>query len=76
MMFFGVWIINAEIPDLKGDRQGNKKTVIVRKGYRFSLILATIFSIVATLYYLILSIFYVFPSIIDFRIIAFFQCYL
>ncbi|MFX0141945.1 MAG: prenyltransferase [Candidatus Hodarchaeota archaeon] len=73
MMFLGAWIINAEIPDLKGDRQGNKKTVIVRKGYRFGLILASIFSITATLYYIIISNFNVLPSYIDLRIFALFS---
>jgi 1,4-dihydroxy-2-naphthoate octaprenyltransferase len=73
MMFLGAWIINAEIPDLKGDRQGNKKTVIVRMGFRFGLILASIFSITATLYYVFLSNFNVLPSYIDLRFFALFS---
>jgi 1,4-dihydroxy-2-naphthoate octaprenyltransferase len=73
MMFLGAWIINAEIPDIKGDRRGNKKTVIVRKGLRFGLILASIFSITATLYYVVLSNFNVLPSYIDLRILALFS---
>lgn len=73
MMFLGAWIINAEIPDLKGDRKGNKKTVIVRKGLRFGLTVASIFSIFATLYYVVISNFDLFPSYIDFRILAIFS---
>jgi 1,4-dihydroxy-2-naphthoate octaprenyltransferase len=73
LMFLGAWIINAEIPDLKGDLQGNKKTVIVRKGLHFGLILAGIFSISATLYYVVISTLNVLPSYIDFRILALFS---
>ena len=73
MMVLGAWIINAEIPDIKGDRRGNKKTVIVRKGLRFGLILASTFSILATLYYVMLSNFNVLPSYIDIRILALFS---
>ncbi len=73
MMFLGAWIINAEIPDLEGDRRGIKKTVIVRKGFRFGLILASIFSIIVVLYYIIISNFSLLPSYIDFRFFALFS---
>jgi len=75
MMFLGAWIINAEIPDIKGDRKGDKKTIIVRKGLRFGLTLASILSILVTLYYVILSNFNVLPSNIDFRILALFSMF-
>ena len=73
MMFLGAWIINAEIPDLKGDSQGNKKTVIVRMGFRFGLILASMFSIVAVLYYIVISNFNLLPSNIDLRFFTLFS---
>ncbi|UCF13814.1 MAG: prenyltransferase [Thermoplasmatales archaeon] len=73
MLYILIFIINAEIPDAEGDRKGNKKTVIVRKGHRFGLYVAGVLVVLVVLYFFILSITNLLPAVIDFRLITLFS---
>ena len=58
LMLYGMaFIVGVEIPDMEGDRVGNKKTMVVRKGRKFGFIILTLCYILGTLYFFSLSIF-------------------
>jgi 1,4-dihydroxy-2-naphthoate octaprenyltransferase len=67
------FIINVEMPDLEGDRIGNKKTLIVLKGRRFGFALIAFSLSVATTYFLMIAATNLLSSLIDFRLIALFS---
>lgn len=67
------FIINVEIPDLEGDRKGNKKTLIVLKGRSFGFIITAFSLSVATAYFLVISTTSLLKTLIDFRLIALFS---
>jgi 1,4-dihydroxy-2-naphthoate octaprenyltransferase len=48
-MFF---ILSVEIPDMEGDRIGNKQTMIVRKGRRYGFTVMALCLVLSTLYYI------------------------
>ena len=67
------FIVNVEIPDLEGDRIGNKKTLIVLKSRKFGFAI-TVFSLsLATLYFLVISATNLLTSLVDLRLIALFS---
>lgn len=68
-----IFIINAEIPDEEGDRKGDKKTIIVRKGPYFGLKLASVLAILTFIYFYVLSFTNLLPVFIDLRIITLFS---
>jgi 1,4-dihydroxy-2-naphthoate octaprenyltransferase len=62
-----VFILSVEIPDLEGDRLGNKKTWIVRTGRRLGFTMIGLSLIAATGYFFILPQLYPLPFSMDFR---------
>jgi 1,4-dihydroxy-2-naphthoate octaprenyltransferase len=64
------FIVNVEIPDLEGDRIGNKKTLIVLEGRRFGFFVNAFLLSFATLYFLIISMANLLSPLVDFRLIA------
>lgn len=74
LTLYGVdFIVNVEIPDMEGDRIGNKNTLVVRRGRRFSFIVIAFSLFLTTLYFLILSAINLSPILIDFRLITLFS---
>ena len=63
--------LNFEIPDVDVDHQGNKKTLIVRKGTHIGLTLNVVLSFCATLSFLLLAQLNVTAADINFWLIAF-----
>ncbi len=54
LMIYGMFfILSVEMPDMEGDRLGNKQTMIVRKGRAFGFTVMALCLIVCTLYYII-----------------------
>lgn len=64
------FIISVEIPDLEGDRLGNKKTLIVCKGRKFGFKLIALLVSSVTLYFLVISTAKLLLSIINFHLIT------
>ncbi|MHA2370282.1 MAG: prenyltransferase [Candidatus Hodarchaeales archaeon] len=50
VLYVFAFIINVEIPDVKGDLRGDKKTLVVRKGQEFSLKLSVSAILLAIIY--------------------------
>lgn len=74
LLLYGLaFIINVEIPDIEGDRLGNKNTFIVRKGRRVGFVVIGISLSLVTLYFLVLSLINVMPTLFDFRLITMFS---
>jgi 1,4-dihydroxy-2-naphthoate octaprenyltransferase len=67
------FIVNVEIPDLEGDRMGNKRTLLVLKGRRFGFATNAFSLAISTSYFLVISTTNLFASLIDFRLIALFS---
>jgi len=66
-----LFTVGVEIPDLEGDKLGGKITWIVSKGRRFGFNLLAISGFMSTISFLLISYTNLFPSIIDFRMLAF-----
>jgi 1,4-dihydroxy-2-naphthoate octaprenyltransferase len=73
LLYTLVIIINVEIPDVDGDRQSNKKTMIVRKGRCFGFFATGLLLFLATFYFFILSLLNIQPRIINFHLITLFS---
>ena len=67
------FIVNVEIPDMEGDRMGNKKTLIVLKGRKFGFVITAFSLSFATLYFLTASATNLLTSRFDLRLIALFS---
>lgn len=64
LLFFQfIFTLSVEIPDMEGDRAGNKMTWIALKGRRFGFKLIVLSSIMATISFLLLSFTTFYPSI-------------
>ena len=68
MCYSFAFIISVEIPDFEGDKQSNKKTLIVYKGRKFGFRLVALLHSLATIYFLMISITNVLPSLISFSL--------
>ena len=74
LLLYGLaFIINVEIPDIEGDRLGNKNTFIVRKGRRVGFVVIGISLSLVTLYFFVLSLISLMPALFDFRLITMFS---
>jgi 1,4-dihydroxy-2-naphthoate octaprenyltransferase len=67
------FIISVEIPDLEGDRKGNKRTLIVLKGRRFGFAMIAFSLFIATVYFLMISTTNMLTTLVDFRLLALFS---
>lgn len=71
LMLYGMaFILGVEIPDMEGDRLGNKKTMIVRKGRKFGFMILALCYCLGTLYFFSISIFLPLASDYGFFIIG------
>ncbi|UCE74492.1 MAG: prenyltransferase [Methanomassiliicoccales archaeon] len=65
LMLYGMaFILSVEIPDAEGDRLGNKRTMIVRKGRALGFKIVALCFLLCTIYFL--SLFLLFPSAKEF----------
>jgi 1,4-dihydroxy-2-naphthoate octaprenyltransferase len=73
MLYLMIFILNAEIPDIEGDRKGKKMNIVVRKGSNFGLRLASALAVLAVIYFFSLSIVQMLYFNIDFKVITLFS---
>jgi 1,4-dihydroxy-2-naphthoate octaprenyltransferase len=66
-------IVSVEMPDVEGDGQGGKETLVVRIGRRFGFVLFALSNLLATLYLSIISGSNLAQASIDLRLIAIFS---
>jgi len=66
-------IVSVEMPDMEGDRQGHKETLVVRKGRRFGFAVIAVSNLLATLYLVLVSRSNLAQASIDLRLIAIFS---
>ena len=66
-------IVSVEIPDMEGDRQGHKETLIVRKGRRFGLVLIALSNLLANFYISMISVMDLAHTSVDLRLVAIFS---
>jgi 1,4-dihydroxy-2-naphthoate octaprenyltransferase len=56
LMIYGMFfILSVEVPDMEGDRLGNKRTMIVRKGRAFGFTVMALCLVLCTFYYIVLT---------------------
>ncbi len=70
LFFYGLeFIILVEMPDMEGDKIGNKNTLIVKKGRKFgyTVILITLF--ISSIYYLFLSLTGIYSEYINYLVV-------
>jgi len=74
LLFYGFGMsFYLEIPDREADRQGNKNTLVVRKGLSFGFLLGAVSSFFATLCFLIYSLFNFTSGDINYLLVTFFS---
>ena len=70
LFFYGLeFIILVEMPDMEGDKIGNKNTLIVKKGRKFGYIVILITLIISSIYYLFLSLAGIFSEYINYLVV-------
>jgi len=62
-----------EIPDREADRQGHKKTLVVRRGVSFGFVVGALFSTLATVCFLLYAIFHVNSGDINYWVVFLFS---
>jgi 1,4-dihydroxy-2-naphthoate octaprenyltransferase len=74
LLFYGFGLsFYLEIPDIEADRQGNKKTLVVRRGLSFGFLAGAISSFFTTLCFLIFGLFNFITDDINYWLVAFFS---
>ncbi len=70
LFFYGLeFIILVEMPDMQGDKIGNKKTLIVKKGIKFGYIVMLISLLISSVYYLFISFIGIFSEYINYSVV-------